>query len=74
MDEIWKPVVGYEGLYEVSNFGMVRSLRRNIRIIKKNGISYIQKKQGNIQKNIDKEKRNQFDSFFFHKYHKYINT
>ena len=172
MDEIWKPVVGYEGLYEVSNFGRVRSLRRNkilklknevdgyIRVTlcnggteklyqvhrlvaqafipnpdnlpqinhkdevksnnivtnlewctvhynntygtrlqrvretglkngtisgidiserrkkyyqehkewfknyKKNGISYIQKKQGNIQKNADKEKRNQFDSFF----------
>lgn len=26
--EIWKPVVGYEGLYEVSNFGSVRSLPR----------------------------------------------
>lgn len=24
--EIWKPVVGYEGLYEVSNLGRVRSL------------------------------------------------
>ena len=24
--EIWKPVVGYEGLYEVSNFGNVKSL------------------------------------------------
>ena len=24
--ERWKPVVGYEGLYEVSNFGRVRSL------------------------------------------------
>lgn len=24
--EIWKPVVGYEGLYEVSNFGRVKSL------------------------------------------------
>ena len=24
--EIWKPVVGYEGLYEVSNLGNVRSL------------------------------------------------
>ena len=24
--EYWKPVVGYEGLYEVSNFGRVRSL------------------------------------------------
>lgn len=26
MDEIWKPVVGFEGLYEVSNLGRVRSL------------------------------------------------
>jgi hypothetical protein len=25
MDEIWKDVVGYEGLYEVSNLGRVRS-------------------------------------------------
>ena len=24
--EIWKPVVGYEGLYECSNLGRVRSL------------------------------------------------
>lgn len=29
MDEIWKPVVGYEGLYEVSSFGAVRSLDRS---------------------------------------------
>lgn len=34
--EIWKPVVGYEGLYEVSNFGRVRSLQRTI--IQKDGI------------------------------------
>lgn len=26
MEEIWRPVVGYEGLYEVSNCGNVRSL------------------------------------------------
>jgi hypothetical protein len=26
MEEIWKDVVGYEGLYEVSNYGRVRSL------------------------------------------------
>lgn len=28
MEEIWKDVVGYEGLYEVSNFGLVRSVDR----------------------------------------------
>lgn len=26
--EIWKPVVGYEGLYEVSNLGRIKSLSR----------------------------------------------
>ena len=25
--EFWKPVVGYEGLYEVSNFGRVKSIK-----------------------------------------------
>lgn len=28
MKETWKPVVGFEGLYEVSDLGRVRSLRR----------------------------------------------
>lgn len=28
--EIWKSVIGYEGLYEVSNMGRVKSLERNI--------------------------------------------
>lgn len=31
MEEIWKPIEGYEGLYEVSNLGKVRSLDRVIR-------------------------------------------
>lgn len=26
MEEVWKPIEGYEGLYEVSNLGRVRSL------------------------------------------------
>ena len=26
MDEVWKDVVGYEGLYQVSSLGNVRSL------------------------------------------------
>lgn len=26
MEEVWKPVAGYEGLYEVSNLGRVKSL------------------------------------------------
>ena len=31
MEEIWMPVIGYEGLYEVSNLGRVRSLDREAR-------------------------------------------
>lgn len=30
--EVWKPIVGYEGLYEVSDMGRVRSLDRKIKI------------------------------------------
>ena len=30
IEEIWKPVVGYEGKYEVSNLGRVRSIDRII--------------------------------------------
>lgn len=29
INEIWKPIKGYEGLYEVSNFGRVKSLNYN---------------------------------------------
>lgn len=28
MCEVWKPISGYEGLYEISNYGNVRSLER----------------------------------------------
>ena len=30
-EEIWRPVVGYEGLYEVSSLGRVRSLDRYVK-------------------------------------------
>ena len=34
MNEVWKPIKGYEGIYEVSSYGRVRSLER-MRIDKK---------------------------------------
>lgn len=53
-DEVWKPVVGWEGLYEVSNKGRVRSLDRYIvnDIHRKDGSIYHQEyfKQGTILK------------------------
>ena len=30
MEEIWKDIEGYEGLYQVSNLGRVRSVSRMI--------------------------------------------
>ena len=36
MTEIWRPIEGYENLYEVSNLGRVRSLERTV--IRKNGV------------------------------------
>ena len=35
MEEIWKDVVGYEGIYKVSNIGRVCSLVKNTRIFDK---------------------------------------
>lgn len=48
MDEVWKDIEGYEGLYEVSNMGRVRSFPRNTTsgkilkpITQKNGYLYV---------------------------------
>lgn len=32
--ETWKPIIGYEGLYEVSNYGNIRSLFRYKKVLK----------------------------------------
>lgn len=37
--EIYKDIIGYEGLYQISNFGMVKSLQKKIN--KKNGATVI---------------------------------
>lgn len=37
MEEIWKDIPGYEGYYEVSNFGRVRSVERTIPHNQKDG-------------------------------------
>lgn len=38
--EEWRPIAGYEGLYEVSNLGQVRSVDRVLDIQRKDGINY----------------------------------
>ena len=58
-DIIWRPVVGYEGLYEVSNTGQVRSLNRYVkgkgksyRLQKGKMLSPIKNKDGYLQVNL----------------------
>ena len=46
--EEWRPVVGYEGLYEVSNLGRVRSLDRKVLTISRSGNTYKEFKKGKI--------------------------
>lgn len=43
-NEIWKSVVGFEGLYEVSSFGRIKSLPR-FRKTQPNGLGYISKEK-----------------------------
>ena len=58
--EEWRPIKGYEGLYEVSNYGRVKSLDRIVVIENQthNGTKYIQKRQFKGQ--ILKQKENEF--------------
>jgi hypothetical protein len=43
MEEVWKDIKGFEGLYQVSNMGRVRSLDRTI--VARNGQTYMKKGQ-----------------------------
>ena len=42
MQEIWKDIIGYEGLYQISNYGNVKSIKRD-KILKPqvNGRGYL---------------------------------
>ena len=42
-NEIWKPIIGYEGYYEISNYGRVKSLSRPV--YKKDGSFHRYKKE-----------------------------
>lgn len=42
MEEIWKPIAGYEGYYEVSNLGRVKSVERHVK--QGNSTRYVKEK------------------------------
>ncbi len=75
-EEIWKAVPEYKGLYEVSNFGNVRSVDRNLHQISKWNGTYHRKYKGSILKKINRKngyqsvtlsKNNKAKSFLVHR-------
>lgn len=48
MTEVWKPIDGYEGIYQVSSLGRVRSLDRTVQSTSKNGKCYHVSLKGRI--------------------------
>lgn len=54
MREVWKDVVGYEGYYQISNFGRVRSLDRLTR--SSTNLEYKGTMRGRVLKPIDNNK------------------
>ena len=48
MEENWKPVVGFEGAYEVSDQGNVRSIDRSYEQISRHGTKYMHSKKGRL--------------------------
>ena len=50
MTEVWKPIVGFEGQYDVSNLGRVRSLPRAVQQVRRNGKTHTIHLKGRILK------------------------
>jgi len=48
MDEIWKDIVGYEGLYQISSYGRVKSLGRNVSKTIETAAKIYQEEKGKI--------------------------
>jgi len=64
MDEIWKSIKGYEGLYEISNLGRIKSFHQdkiNGKIIK----TFIDEKDGYVRLRLRKNKKEK--SFLVHR-------
>ena len=55
MEEIWKDIEGYEGIYEVSNLGRVRSLDHKARHVSRMGREFEVTYKGRIRKQVPNE-------------------
>ncbi len=63
LNEIWKPIKGYEGLYEVSNYGNVRSCVQTVH--RRIGILKPHKKNGYLAITLYKNKN--YKHFYIHR-------
>lgn len=64
MEETWKPIKGYEGLYEVSNFGRIKALEKRVdkgkchRSWKEHFLKYVVDQNGYFRTNLSKNGTN----------------
>ena len=49
----WKPIPEFEGYYEISNSGLVKSLPREVSQLSRRGITYLRKVPGFIMTPVD---------------------
>ena len=61
MKELWLPVVGYEGLYEVSNIGNIRTLPRKIKHSKD---GYVRWHKGFVMSKCKNKNRRNYESVY----------
>lgn len=73
-EEIWKPIKNYEGIYEVSNFGNIKSLSRKVKVGIKNNdfatrkekiLSQTSRKDGYKRASLSKNKKTK--SYYVHR-------
>ena len=64
--EIWKDIPNYEGIYQVSNFGRVKSLPRNTNNQYSNGVIMKQHKSYGYLK-LQLKKNNKYKFYFVHR-------
>lgn len=62
--EVWKDIAGYEGLYQVSNFGRIKSLNYARQGIEK---TILQRQRPNIYMNVDLHKQGKATTCFVHR-------
>lgn len=67
MEEIWKDIVGYEGLYQISNFGNVRSVERKDKFNRKQGGFLLKQGKTKGYYKVELCKEGKVKSFYIHK-------